>query len=182
VVLPKDWVLRNVRRVTRKEVLMFSPKLIVAPIDHSEYSQEALQAAAALAKSYDAEILLVDIVPAIPRLMSAADFFHEAEYEAALRKEAEEGLEKLVEELKQNGNRARVEIGIANDVGNEIIRIAEHNSADLIVIATHGMTGWHKFMVGSVAEDVVRHANCPVLVLRAASKTEPAPQASSAAA
>jgi nucleotide-binding universal stress UspA family protein len=49
----------------------------------------------------------------------------------------------------------------------EILRITEHNSADLIVIATHGMTGWHRLVFGSVAEKVVRLASCPVLVLRA---------------
>src|SRR5580704_6964744 len=99
---------------------MFSPKLIVAPIDYSDYSQEALRAAADLAKSYEAEVLLVDIVPAIPRLTSAAEFFHEADYETALRKESEEGLEKLVEYLKQNGVSARAEIGVANDTAAEI--------------------------------------------------------------
>ncbi len=49
----------------------------------------------------------------------------------------------------------------------EILRIAEHDSADLIVISTHGMTGWHRLVFGSVTEKVVRLAPCPVLVLRA---------------
>jgi nucleotide-binding universal stress UspA family protein len=151
---------------------VFSPKLILAPVDFSEYSREALSAAADLAKLYEAEILLVDIVAAIPRLTSTAEFFHEADYEAALRKEAQNGLEKLVDELKENGSLARAEVGISNDTAMEIVRIAEHNHADLIVITTHGMTGWHKFMAGSVTEKVVRHATCPVLVLRAAQKAE----------
>jgi nucleotide-binding universal stress UspA family protein len=54
----------------------------------------------------------------------------------------------------------------------EILRIAEHSGADMIVIATHGMTGWHKLVFGSVAEKVVKMAACPVLVLRAARKAE----------
>jgi nucleotide-binding universal stress UspA family protein len=54
----------------------------------------------------------------------------------------------------------------------EILRIAEHNHADLIVIATHGMTGWHRLVFGSVAEKVVRLAHCPVLVMRAEKKAE----------
>jgi nucleotide-binding universal stress UspA family protein len=54
----------------------------------------------------------------------------------------------------------------------ELLRIAERNNVDLIVIATHGMTGWHKLAFGSVAEKVVRLATCPVLVLRAQPETE----------
>ena len=52
------------------------------------------------------------------------------------------------------------------DVADEIVRIGEIEKADLIVIATHGTTGWRRFMFGSVAEKVVRLAKCPVLTIR----------------
>lgn len=151
---------------------MFPPKLILSPIDFSEHSQEALKTAAAMAKAFGSELLLVHAVPAIPRLPSATEFFHEAQYEAALHKEAEQRLANLAKGLAQQGVRARTEVGIANEVGMEILRIAEHNHADMIVIATHGMTGWHKLVFGSVAEKVVKMATCPVLVLRAVRKAE----------
>jgi nucleotide-binding universal stress UspA family protein len=57
-------------------------------------------------------------------------------------------------------------VGTANDVPMEIIRVAEHRSPDLIVIATHGTTGWNRLVFGSVAEKVVHLASCPVLLLR----------------
>lgn len=53
------------------------------------------------------------------------------------------------------------------DAASEIVRIAETESADLKVIATHGMTGWRRVLFRSVAEKVVRPAKCPVLSLRA---------------
>jgi nucleotide-binding universal stress UspA family protein len=56
--------------------------------------------------------------------------------------------------------------GLANDVGMEILRIGARHKADLIVIATHGMTGWKDVAFGSVAEKVVRAATGSVLVLR----------------
>jgi nucleotide-binding universal stress UspA family protein len=56
----------------------------------------------------------------------------------------------------------------------ELLRIAEHNNVDLIVIATHGMTGWHKLAFGSVTDKIVRIAECPVLVLRAQVEAKPA--------
>jgi nucleotide-binding universal stress UspA family protein len=48
----------------------------------------------------------------------------------------------------------------------EVLRVAEHQKADLIVIATHGMTGWNRLVFGSVAEKVVRLAHCAVLIIR----------------
>jgi universal stress protein A len=53
------------------------------------------------------------------------------------------------------------------DAGYEIVRIARDERADLIVIATHGLTGWRHLIFGSVAERVVRSAACPVLTVRA---------------
>ena len=153
---------------------MFPPKLILAPIDFSDHSHEALKTAAEMAKAFNAELLLAHAVPAIPRLPSASEVFHEAQFEAALHKEAELRLATLAKDLVKQGIRARTEVGIANDVGMELLRIAEHSSADMIVIATHGMTGWHKLVFGSVAEKVVKMAECPVLVLRAEKQSEPA--------
>lgn len=146
---------------------MLPPKVIVSPIDFSSHSQEALDTAAHLAKLYGAQLLLVHAVPAIPKLPSATSIFREADFERELHKDAEQRLKALVSDLAAKGVEARAEVGTANDVAMEILRIAEHNSADLIVIATHGMTGWHKLVFGSVAEKVVRLASCPVLVLRA---------------
>ncbi|HTW22241.1 MAG TPA: universal stress protein [Candidatus Baltobacteraceae bacterium] len=164
---------------------MLPPKVIVSPIDFSEHSQDALETAAVLAKQYGSQILLVHAVPAIPKLPSATSIFHEAEFEQELHKDAEKRLQTLVSDLAAKGVEARAEIGTANDVSMEILRIAEHNSADLIVIATHGMTGWHKLAFGSVTEKVVRLASCPVLVLRAnpaAGKDVPSKNADTVAA
>jgi nucleotide-binding universal stress UspA family protein len=64
----------------------------------------------------------------------------------------------------------------------EIVRIAEDEHADMIVIATHGMTGWRRIPFGSVAKKVVEEAECPVLVLRAQETGQtPAPTSSSSA-
>jgi len=146
---------------------MLPPKLIMSPIDFSDHSGEALKSAADLVSCFRSELLLVHVVPAIPKLSSAAEFFHEGQYEEELHKEAQKQLDEMAATLAQRGIKARSEVGTANDVSMELLRIAEHNNVDLIVIATHGMTGWHKLAFGSVAEKVVRLASCPVLVLRA---------------
>ena len=110
----------------------------------------------------------------LPKLPFSVSIFKEGEYEGQLHVEAKQQLEKSLQELSQKGVTAEVSLGTANDVGMEIVRVAEHNQADLIVIATHGITGWNKVVFGSVAEKVVRAAGCPVLVLRASQESRPA--------
>ncbi len=154
------------------------PKLILAPVDFSDHSKDALIAAAELAGKFGSQLLLVHVVPALPKLPSASAIFHEAEYERELHKDAEQQLEALAQQYAGKGITARAHVGTANDVGMEILRIGEQEGADLIVIATHGMTGWHRLAFGSVAEKVVRLAACPVLVLRA----NPEPKVSSSEA
>lgn len=64
----------------------------------------------------------------------------------------------------------------------ELVRIAEHNHVDLIIIATHGMTGWREIAFGSVAEEVVKNAGCAVLILRAKAASDAADQDKTASA
>jgi len=161
------------------------PKLILSPIDFSNDSEAAVKVAADLASRLGAELCLVHVVPMLPRLPSVSAFFHEAEYEQALHNDADQRLRQMALTLGQNGLKVITTVGTANDVGMELLRIAEQNNADLIVIATHGITGWHKLAFGSVTEKVLRMANCPVLVLKAKAAGEssdsPAKSASVAA-
>ncbi len=156
---------------------MLPPKLILSPIDFSDPSHEALNTAADLASKFGSELLLVHVVPMLPRLPSPAAIFNEAEYEQELHKDAVARLNELTGKLSAKGVKARSRVGTANDVGMEIIRLAESNSVDLIVIATHGMTGWHRLAFGSVAEKIVRMAASPVLLLRAEAVEKPAASA-----
>jgi nucleotide-binding universal stress UspA family protein len=147
---------------------MMNPKLILSPIDFSDPSAGALDVASDVATRYGAEILLFHAVPVIPRLPQRVSIFAEGDYEKELIKSAEDRLNEIVTKLAQKGIKARAAVGLANDAAMEIVRTADHEKADLIVIATHGMTGWRRLPFGSVADKVVRTAECPVLVLRSA--------------
>ena len=146
---------------------MLPPKLILAPIDFSDHSHAALDVAADFAARFGAELLLVHVMPAIQDLPADVSLLKEGEYDQSLTDAAAKRLADLAATLAQKNVKARTELGTANDVGMELVRSAEHNHADMIIIATHGMTGWHKIAFGSVAEKVVKQAKCPVLVLRA---------------
>jgi nucleotide-binding universal stress UspA family protein len=146
---------------------MMPPKLILVPIDFSESSQDALNVATDMASRLGSALLLVHIVPAIPDLPKDVSIFKEGEYDSELHQTASKQLSDLATGLEDRNLNVRTEVGTANDVGMELVRIAEHDNVDMIVIATHGMTGWRRIAFGSVARKVVEQAACPVLVLRA---------------
>jgi nucleotide-binding universal stress UspA family protein len=146
---------------------MLPPKLILSPVDFSDSSHAAVDVAAEFAAPFGAELLLVHVVPAIPDLPADVSILKEGEYDQSLDDAAAKKLAALADGLAAKNVKARTAVGTANDVGMELVRIAEQNHADMIIIATHGMTGWHKIAFGSVAEKVVKQASCPVLVLRA---------------
>ena len=145
---------------------MMNPKIILSPIDFSDSSLEALDVAGDIATRYGSAVVLVHVVPFIPKLPGDVSIFHEGDYERGLIGDAEQRLRGLAAKLKEKGITARTTVGLANDAAMEILRTAEHEHADLIVIATHGMTGWRRLAFGSVTDKVVRTAECPVLVLR----------------
>ena len=141
------------------------PKNILCPVDFGDVSETAVQASADLAAHFHATLTLVHVVPMLPKIPYKY-LLHEGEYERELYKEAEEKLMASVAQLKANGIAAAYLVGTGNDVAGELLRLAEEAKADLIVMPTHGMTGWHPLVFASVTEEVVKEAHCAVLVLR----------------
>jgi len=164
---------------------MLEPKLILAPIDFSESSHEAFEVAINVASRYGADLLLYHAVPVVPRLPQNISIFEEGRYEEELIKDAESQLAALAAKVEEAGVKARSMVTLANDAAMEIVRIAEHEKVGLIIIATHGRTGWRRLSFGSVADKVVRTAHCPVLVFRteaaSASATEEGKHSAAAA-
>jgi nucleotide-binding universal stress UspA family protein len=151
---------------------MFTPKLILAPTDFSQFSLNGLETAADLAKHYEAELLLLHVVPVIPSLPRGVPYFDDGVYEQELIETARKALEELADKMRAVGINVRTSVGFANDAAMEIIRTSEDQNADLIVIPTHGKTGWRRLAFGSVTEKVVRIAECPVLLLRCKAANE----------
>ncbi len=141
---------------------------ILCPTDFSQPSCDGLATAGEMASHFGSELLLVHVLPVLPALPPDPNFvFNVPEYELALHADANERLCKLAEEMTAKGVKTRTQVG-HGDAGSEIVRIAAAEGAGLIVLATHGATGWRHVVFGSVAEKVVRLAHCPVLTVRAA--------------
>jgi nucleotide-binding universal stress UspA family protein len=120
-----------------------------------------------MASRFGAELLLVYVVPAIPDLPKDVSIFKEGDYDKSLENKDAQQLKELAATVANKNVKVRTELGTGDDVGMELVRIAENDHVDMIIIATHGMTGWREFAFGTVAEKVVKQADCPVLVLRA---------------
>ena len=145
---------------------MLPVKLILCPTDFSGPACTCVRTASELAEHFGAELVLVNIVPAVPSVPSDPNYvFKIPEYERYLHADAEAHLKKVREELVSKNVKVRTQVGHGS-AADEIVLIAKVEGVDLIVISTHGSTGLERLVFGSVAEKVVRLAECPVLTVR----------------
>ena len=140
---------------------------VLHPTDFSRASTPAFKRAVEMAKSNRAELLLVHVmVPAVPLMGDGyvSPKVYE-DLEAAAQAAAQKQLRKLVAKAKQAG--ARVKGLLLEGVAHErIAQAARSRKADLVVIGTHGRTGFAKLFLGSVASRVLAVSPCPVLTVR----------------
>lgn len=146
---------------------------ILCPTDFSQPSFEALKVVNELAVHFSAEVFLVHVVAPIPRLSALEppevpggpyDFNIPLHLEK-LEEEASSRLSQIVDKRISKGLQVH-KIVVHGRAADEIVRIAEKEKVDLIVLSTHGETAWEHFFYGSVAEKVVRIAKQPVLTIR----------------
>jgi nucleotide-binding universal stress UspA family protein len=137
---------------------------ILVPTDFSELSKKSVRKAVSLAERFNAKIDLVHVLepPPYPEF----GYVHVPLKEGALRKAAEAHFEKLRAEIPALADLVNFTPIRTGNAPYEIVQVARELNSELIVIATHGRTGIKRLALGSTAEKVVRHAPCPVLVLR----------------
>jgi len=143
-------------------------KKILLPTDFSGCANYALPYAAAIARAANARIICVHVVePVVPAVgyTGLADPMPMADISEQLEDSAERQLPKLAECEECSGLNVE-EVIVHGDAAAEIVRVASEEEVDLIVISSHGRTGLGRMIFGSTAESVVRHASCPVLVVK----------------
>lgn len=152
---------------------MLPLKKILWPTDFSEPAYEGLKIANELTTQFSAEILLVHVVAPMPTLYGGAapTGFHTP----TVLKEFQESAQKSLDEIRREKIPAEIQARtfvLHGRPAHEIVEFAAHEKADIIVIPTQGECGWRRFVFGSVAERVVRNAECPVLTIRAPNADE----------
>jgi nucleotide-binding universal stress UspA family protein len=138
---------------------------ILVPIDFSEPSRKAMQYALSFAKQFNAEVLLLHVIEFIPMPVPPLAVVHDEVTQGKLHESAAKELAQWRERFgQQMGIRASVRDGISAHA--EIVNAAIEGNIDLIVLGMKGRSGLAHLLIGSTAERVVRHAPCPVLVVR----------------
>jgi nucleotide-binding universal stress UspA family protein len=94
------------------------------------------------------------------------DFFPEAKFLEESRKVADRHFAACKTDLAGRGIKVSFSIETGDDVAGNILDVVDREKADMIVVSTHGLTGWHPLVFGSIAEKVLKLAHCPVLLLR----------------
>jgi nucleotide-binding universal stress UspA family protein len=146
-------------------------KRIIVPLDFSDLSPDLVEYATSLAKCFGAKLFLVHIV----QLAQVAEMFGDIEggipalAEPEVMNQIKTSAQKQLDKLKKQVESKAVEVESAIITGvhfMEIAQFAEDKKADLIVIGSHGRSGWQRFVLGSVAEKVARHSQIPVLIFK----------------
>ena len=149
---------------------MLPIKKIICPTDFSHPSYEGLKTAVELADHFTAELILLHAVSPMPVMAGAGapTGFHIP----AVLEEMEENAAKMLEDIKSGEIKKSINIRtmvVHGRPADEIARLAEEEKAEMIVMATHGQSGWRRLISGSVTERVVRMAPCPVMAVPAPS-------------
>ncbi|MGE5304594.1 MAG: universal stress protein [Alphaproteobacteria bacterium] len=142
-------------------------KRILHATDFSPASEPALEDAIDLAKQNDAELLVVHVIEPV-RYVAGEEFGGPELYvklEEITDQNAQASMKKLIEKVESLKVKAKSLLlkGIAHE---QIVNAAENAKADMIVIGTHGRTGFSKLFMGSVAGRIISTALCPVLTVR----------------
>jgi nucleotide-binding universal stress UspA family protein len=155
----------------------WAPGTIVAAVDESELAERALEHGARIAGMFEAELVLVEVAPpwigpASPYLPHAAEMVRESRDEriAAVREYLDATERRLADRVPPI-RRVRSVIDEHGGEARGILRAAKDADADLIVLGTHGLGTLRRVLIGSVADKVLRAADRPVLVVRAADET-----------
>lgn len=155
---------------TCQEVSMQQITRVLTPIDFSENATTVLKAAAYVAGAFKAELHLVFVVQ---NFEDYSGFFVPPVNLPNLEEELFASAEQQMEAFVKENTEACTAAGVTNlsskvlagDVGEEVLRYADQKKVQLIVMGTHGYKGLERIMFGSVADKVVKTANCPVMTI-----------------
>ena len=142
-------------------------KKILCPVQLDDSEQVALDLASRLAKDMDATVYLMHVVPILPiDAPNVTITVHsQAADEASLRLQ-----ELAAKELAGLKSEIITRVAGPGEVARTVLEVATELDTDLIVLKTHGRSGLAHFIMGSVAEQIVRRAHCPVLTLTSTPK------------
>ena len=145
---------------------MIALKNILVATDFSEPSAVALDYGRDLARSYHAALHVIHVIEDHLALHGPEVGFAYADIERNVEAAVRRDLDAALSPVEREELNARTVITRAGNVAHAIVEYAKHNEIDLIIVGTHGRGAIQRFLIGSVAERVMRTAPCPVLTVR----------------
>jgi nucleotide-binding universal stress UspA family protein len=146
---------------------IFPTKILLAT-DGSEEAGQAAQAAAELSKDTGSEVHVTYVLPS-PRELRGHHLYSQEVMKSVLEQaegEARSFLEEQAKQIRESGGKVAETHPRAGEPDKEIVRLSEEIGAGTIVIGSRGLGGVRRALMGSVSESVVKHAHCPVFVVR----------------
>ena len=150
-------------------------KTILCPIDFSESSENTLRYACSLAAKSKGRLLIVHVFDASPMLL--VDSSSNGVSPDSVDKREKEDRERLNRVVPTSADLVFERRFLKGNAENEILALAKREKVDLIVMGSHGRTGLYRMLIGSVAEGVLRRADCPVLIVKQSMRGEDLPLA-----
>jgi nucleotide-binding universal stress UspA family protein len=149
---------------------------ILVPLDGSDFAEKALDHAIKLANAFNSDLFLVQVVmtPIAVAVPYDISYQYNEEFRETAMNEAYKYLNSISARLHDDfGTRLHTKV-IEGNVVESLLDYSNFQSIDLIVMATHGRSGFSRWVFGSVAESMLRAADCPIFLVRAktASKSE----------
>jgi len=145
-------------------------KKIFIAIDDSDLSRSALQEAANLAKAHSANLLIAHVADEALLSIHKSVLINNSDIDSARKALIADGTRLLNEARQSVTNLADAEVRLLESgsqrISEVVVKAAADAGADLIVMGTHGRRGLSKLVLGSVAEQVIRAAQCSVLLVR----------------
>ena len=145
-------------------------KRVVVPLDGSGLAEKVLPHVASLARELKLEVQLVRTYALPPNAYLVADGLIEqgpAQFRRSMHEECERYLDGKVAGLRADGVDSVTATMIEGEAANEIVELGAGSPQSLIAMSTHGRSGVGRWVLGSVAERVVKHSRAPVLLIRA---------------
>jgi nucleotide-binding universal stress UspA family protein len=158
-------VISHESRVTEVPGSELAVRNILVPVDFSPASDYAWNYAARFAKKFGARLTLLHVAAPDP-VLSVAGISVTGSKEAFDRRAVEKSLRTFAAHAA-SGNADMIDyVAVPGIPSHEIVEYAQDHGSDLIIMSSHGYTGWTYFCLGSTAERVLRAAPCPVLLVR----------------
>ncbi len=141
-------------------------KNILVPYDGSSHSKHAFKIALDMAKKYNSKIKVITCLSRADTGASYIDNSISRDIFETAKSEVLKSMSQLKSTAKKKGISASIDVIKTESVVKQVVIYAKSDKIDLVIMGSHGRTGWKKLLLGSVANGVAQRVHCPVMIIK----------------